>query len=183
MNPNVNRFQIPRLERASDLVESVNAQRLDLASKPCGERHLLCEFWVYRARELLQGELGQDDRQSCLWVLHVARGITGTFGFYVNGLSEKHTGNWASLRRAAGERLRARRLRESSEVVHVLAPRPVVIEVRHLAAKEECRFPNMVGWTILVVGGVEDRALVDRYRDAGFALDWVPGGSDVFNRS
>lgn len=165
------RFSPERLERTIDLFEAVEAQRWEVRKAKENERRLLCEFWVSKARALLEEQLGDDDRGACLWVLHVVTGIAYSTALYIKGLGRNDRDDWASHARADAERLRGDRRREQNP-----APsKPKVRAERAKHRKEARSFPNLVGTTLLVVGGEQDISVLDRYRQAGINLEWVPG--------
>lgn len=168
-------FNRDRLERALDLVESVNAQRHNMQGMKEDERKLLCQFWVCRAKELLEQKPEGDDQQACLWVLHIVRGISSAYSFYIHGLGHAQQGDWGSLRRVAGGRLRARWRRQSAGSDAVVKVRPVVVEVPAVQRTEHPSFPNLVGAKVPVIGGEQDLVVLDRHREAGIVLEWVPG--------
>lgn len=167
------RFSPAKLERTIDLVEAVDAQRWEVNTAKENERRLLCEFWACRARALLEEQLGDDDRGACLWVLHVVKGIAYGTGFFIKGLGRNDRDDWAARARAGGARLRANRRRDQQAPPS--KPKSKVAERRMSHRKDARSFPNLVGTTLLVVGGDQDIAVLDRYRKAGINLEWVPG--------
>jgi hypothetical protein len=53
--------------------------------------------------------------------------------------------------------------------------RVVLVETSKSPARVPEFLPELQGRTILVVGGEHDAAVVERYQEAGFVLDWIPG--------
>ncbi len=100
-------FNPNQLERAIDLHEHVESERWEIWNAPSDVRRRQCEFWVFKARALLQETLGESDRQAFLWVLSVVTAIAERSGFYISGLSRKHHDDWSSRRHVAGARIRS----------------------------------------------------------------------------
>lgn len=169
------RFEQARVERALDLVNAVNAHRHEMNGIKDDQRKLLCQFWACRAKELLEQEPEQDDQEACLWVLHIVRGIASAYSLYIHGLGQDQQGDWGSLRRVAGGRLRAHWKREAAGPDAFVKARPVVVEVPALQRGENRSFPKLMGAKLPVVGGEHDLPVLDRHRQAGIDLEWVPG--------
>lgn len=171
------RFSPARLERALDLYEHVDANRWELIHMPSDDRRLHCEFWVFKARALLEADdLSEHDGQACQWVLGVARAIAAQLGLYIYGISRHHHDDWASRARAAGKRIRARQRRPNTDAV---PPRKSKVAETHVATEDDAPlrplyFPRLDGTTVLIIGGEPDNVVLDRFRGADFTLDWIP---------
>lgn len=167
-------FDPDQLEIALALHEHVEANRWDVNNLPDDQLQFQCEFWVFTARSLLDGSLPEPDRQACLWTLSVVKAIAGGRGIYIFGLNAKHTDDWRARARVARARLVGRRKRPAT--VKAVAPKPKVVSTpRPVVAKPAQALPGLCGSTIVIIGDEPDQVLLERYRDAGFALDWVPG--------
>jgi len=171
-NGNSRRFSAEHLERTINLFEEVEAHRWVLNAAPAHERQLVCELWVCKARAFLEEDLSNDDKQACLWVLHVVRGIARSSGLYIKGLGRNDRDDWASRARAGSARLRARRRSDQQKAPP--KPKTKAANNRTIHAKAVRSFPNLVGATFVVVGGEQEITMLDRYRNAGMSLIWVP---------
>ncbi len=89
---NSKRFSVHNLDRTIDLYEEVEAHRWEINKAKENEKRLLCEFWVCKARAILEDPLSNDDQQACLWVLHVVTGIARASSIYIKGLPRAQPG-------------------------------------------------------------------------------------------
>lgn len=172
------RFCVDLLERASALYADVEARRWEARTMNEHDRKLLCECWVAEARALTETLLGSDDLEVCRWIFRVVKAIACTTETYIFGLRHDHRTDWASRARLLRDRLlvRARRgeLRESGCTAPTVVPMNVTrLPVRRVDVVVKTK--HLSGMTVVVIGGVVDRVLLDRYRDAEFKLEWVPG--------
>lgn len=166
------RFEAEQLDRAADLAREVD-ERAWIANKlPESERQLLCEYWAFNARALLDETLSEPDRMACLWVLHVVKGIARTAQIFVFGLKRDHQDDWAARARRTGARLHAREKRKAAQPAPI--PKPKVAEVRSAALAAQPSLPKLDGKIILLVGGEPDNVLLERLAGSEFTLEWIP---------
>lgn len=172
------RFRVDLLKRASALYADVEARRWEARTMNEHDRKLLCECWVAEARALTITWLGADDLEVCRWIFRVVKAIACTTETYIFGLRHDHRADWESrarlLRAHLLARARQREHRESARTAPAVVPMNVTrLPVRRVDAVVKTK--HLAGMTIVVIGGVVDRVLLDRYRDVEFTLEWVPG--------
>ena len=106
------------------------------------------------------------------------KAIACTTETYIFGLRHDHRADWGSrgrlLRARLLGRVTRRELRELGSTAPAIVPMNVTkLPVRRVDAVPKTR--HLSGMTIVVIGGIVDRVLLDRYRDVEFTLEWVPG--------
>lgn len=177
MSPATPRQFVPaNLRRTAALVREVNAERWEINNAPENKRRVVCDLWVSTARALMEEPLSIDDENACLWVLRVVRKIASSSALYIKGLARADQDNWAVRARSAATRLRGLVIAQTEDREQSVKPKPkpVVVKACPASPKVVRSFPNLVGATVVVVGGEQGLNVLDRYREVGINLEWVP---------